>query len=56
MNNLKLFTLNFLKVASVRMRFSPGFLSGQDFPWSKMLQRGSRTPEELLSGAPFPQL
>jgi hypothetical protein len=25
-----------------------------DFPLTKLLQRGSRTPEELLSGATFP--
>jgi hypothetical protein len=26
----------------------------QDFPESSLLHRGSRTPEELLSSAPFP--
>jgi hypothetical protein len=31
-----------------------GFLQEQDFLESSLRQRGSRTLEELLSGAPFP--
>jgi hypothetical protein len=48
------FTLNFLKMASIR-----GCASALDFSqeeailWSNLLLCGSRTPEELLSGAPF---
>jgi hypothetical protein len=49
------FTTNFLKVAPIRVRFSPGFPQEQDFPGRNLLQRASRTPEELLSGANFPQ-
>jgi hypothetical protein len=30
------------------------FLQEQDFPERNLLQRASRTPEELLSGANFP--
>jgi hypothetical protein len=30
------------------------FYQEQDFPQSKLLQHGSRTPKELLSGVPFP--
>jgi hypothetical protein len=36
-------------MASVRVRFSPVFLSGAGFTPSKLLRRGSRTPGELLS-------
>jgi hypothetical protein len=43
------FTLNFLKMASVWARSSPGFF------WSKFLQRGCRALEKLLSGTPFPR-
>jgi hypothetical protein len=43
-------TMNFLKVAPIRVRFSPGFPLGRN-----LLQCASRTPEELLSGANFPR-
>jgi hypothetical protein len=48
------FTMNFLKVAPICVCFSPGF-EEQDFPGRNLLQRASRTPEELLSGANFPR-
>jgi hypothetical protein len=44
------FTLNFLKMALSRVRFSPGFPRE-----SYLLQRVSRTLEELLYGASFPR-
>jgi hypothetical protein len=44
------FTLNFLKMALSRVHFSPGFPRE-----SYLLQRVSRTLEELLYGASFPR-
>jgi hypothetical protein len=42
--------MNFLKMASVRVRLTAlDFSKEQDFPRSKLLQRGSGTPEEQLS-------
>jgi hypothetical protein len=49
------FTTNFLKVAPIRVRFSPGFPPGAEFPGRNFLHHAYRTPEELLSGANFPQ-
>jgi hypothetical protein len=49
------FTTNCLELAQIRVRYSPGFLQEQDFPGRNLLQRASRTPEELLSWANFPR-
>jgi hypothetical protein len=54
--NLKVvFTMKFFKMAPILLRFSPVLLQEQDFPGRSLLQRASRTPEELLSGVLFPR-
>jgi hypothetical protein len=42
--------IEILTMASVRVLFSPGFFLYRNLPL-----RGSRTPEEMLSRAPFPR-
>jgi hypothetical protein len=39
-----IFTLNLLKIISIWVRFSPGFLSGAGFSAEQLLQGGSRAP------------
>jgi hypothetical protein len=46
--NLNVFTTNFFALAR-------DFLQEQDFPGRNLLQRASRTLEELLSGVNFPR-
>jgi hypothetical protein len=50
------FMLNFVRMAPSLVLFSQGFLSGEDFPERNLLQRAFRTPERLLSDAPFPRM
>jgi hypothetical protein len=49
------FTTNFLKVAPIVCALARDFLQEQVFPGRNLLQRASRTPEELLSGVHFPR-
>jgi hypothetical protein len=42
-------------MAPVRVLFSPGFISGGEFTTKQLILRGSRTLEERLSRAQFPQ-
>jgi hypothetical protein len=42
------FTMNFLKMGPICVRFSLGLLSAAGFHGENLLQRGASTPEELL--------
>jgi hypothetical protein len=50
------FTTNFLKVAQIRVGFSPGFPPGAGFPGEEFASAClyCRTPDELLARANFP--
>jgi hypothetical protein len=48
------FTLKFYKCPPFGCSVALDFSQEQDFPENNLLQRGSRTPEDLLPGAPFP--
>jgi hypothetical protein len=49
------FTLKFFKWRPSGCTLALDFSQEQDSPESILLQHGSRTPEKLLSGMPFPQ-
>jgi hypothetical protein len=52
--NLKfVFTINFLNMAFIRVASAMDLAQEEDFPRSMLLLRGSRTPEERFTGAPF---
>jgi hypothetical protein len=49
------FTTQILKVAPIRMRFSPGFPPGAGFHGEEFAQACFYNPEELLSVVHFPR-
>jgi hypothetical protein len=49
------FTMQILKMALSRVLFCPGFPPEAGFQGRNLLQRASRTPEELLSVVHFPR-
>jgi hypothetical protein len=53
LNFNSIFRLNLIEVESMRVCFSPGFLSREGFSAGNLLLRGPTV--ELLSGAPFPR-
>jgi hypothetical protein len=49
LNVFSIFTITFLKMVPIGVRFSPGNLSGAGFPGEKFAPAWSRTPEVLFS-------